>query len=204
MPNKASPTRRFRPYFDRPIDTRDTSERFLIVCEGEKTEPNYFWSFPVPKKVIDVQGFGFNTTALVERALELKNQEHYDQVWCVFDRDDFPVENFNRAIALAKQHGICVAYSNQAFELWYLLHFHYYNTGINRDAYKAKLSNLLGHEYRKNSETIYEEIMPLQKAALRNAAKLLEQYSPPKPADDDPSTTVHLLVEQLNRFVRWR
>lgn len=202
MNNKATPARRSRPYFNRPVDTRDPYERFLIVCEGKKTEPNYFKSFPVPKRVIDVRGFGFNPTTLVERALELRIQEDCDQVWCVFDRDDVPVEDFNRALELAKQRGLCVAYSNEAFELWYLLHFHYYNTGMNRDAYKAMLSRLLGHEYKKNSETIYEEIMPRQKDALRNAAKLLEQYSPLKPAYDNPSTTVHLLVEQLNRFIR--
>jgi hypothetical protein len=139
---------------------------------------------------------------LVEEALELKSQEAYDQVWCVFDRDSFLVENFNKAVELAKQKSIQVAYSNEAFELWYLLHFHYYNTGMTREDYKARLTKLLGHEYRKNSETMYEEIIQHQKTALRNAAKLLKQYAPPNPAYDNPSTTVHLLVEQLNRFVR--
>ena len=25
-------------------------QRFLIVCEGEKTEPNYFVCFPIPRE----------------------------------------------------------------------------------------------------------------------------------------------------------
>jgi hypothetical protein len=33
-------------------------KNFLIVCEGEKTEPLYFSSFRVPKKVFDVVGLG--------------------------------------------------------------------------------------------------------------------------------------------------
>jgi hypothetical protein len=194
--------RRSRIYSERRVNVLDTIERFLIVCEGEKTEPNYFKSFRVPKEVIDVRGFGFNTTVLVEKALELKSKGDYDQVWCVFDRNSFPAESFNKAIVLARQNNIRVAYSNEAFELWYLLHFNYYNTAISRSDYITKLSELLGCRYEKNSETIYEAIERHQNDAIRNAQKLLEQYSPPDPARDNPSTTVHLLVEQLNRFVR--
>jgi hypothetical protein len=202
MPKKAKPAKPPRPYFDRPVATRDINERFLIVCEGEETERRYFQSFRVPKDVITVYGLGFNTAALVEEALRLSAQGNYDQVWCVFDRDSFPVKNFNQAIELARQNSISVAYSNEAFELWYLLHFHYYNTGISRDAYKALLTNLLEHEYKKNSGTIYEELLDRQHTAASNAARLLKEYAPRNPAYDNPSTTVHLLVEQLNRFVR--
>ena len=74
MPKQFKNKRRPRIYSERRINVLDTIERFLIVCEGEKTEPNYFQSFRVPKDVIDVRGFGFNTTALVEKALELKNR----------------------------------------------------------------------------------------------------------------------------------
>jgi hypothetical protein len=64
------------------------------------------------------------------------------------------------------------------------------------------LSQLLGHEYQKNSETIYDELISKQPDAIRNARRLLEQYNPCQPENDDPSTTVHLLVEQLIRFAR--
>jgi leucyl-tRNA synthetase len=46
---------------------------------------------------------------------------------------------------------------------------------------------------------------PLRQWMLRiteYAERLLAQYSPPNPAADNPSTTVHKLVEQLNRFAR--
>ncbi len=202
MPKQPGRKRRSRIYSERRVDVLDTIERFLIVCEGEKTEPNYFRSFRVPKKVIDVRGFGFNTMALVEKALELKSDSDYDQVWCVFDRNSFQVEAFNRAIAFAQQSDIQVAYSNEAFELWYLLHFNYYDTAMSRGDYITKLGELLGRKYEKNSETMYEEVERRQSDAIRNAKRLLEQYTPRDPAHDNPSTTVHLLVEQLNRFVR--
>jgi len=94
---------------------------------------------------------------------------------------------------------IQVAYSNEAFELWYLLHFCYLNSGMSRNHYQQRLERYLGHEYHKNSNTIYNELLPRQLEAIRNAKNLLAQYNPPNPANDNPSTTVHVLVERLNR-----
>jgi hypothetical protein len=36
------------------VGARELRDRFLIVCEGEKTEPNYFKSFPLNADVIKV------------------------------------------------------------------------------------------------------------------------------------------------------
>jgi hypothetical protein len=201
MRDKRSSRSRPRSYRDRKVETRDLVERFLIVCEGEKTEPNYFKSFQVPKNVVTVRGFGRNTVTLVEKAIELKREEDYDQVWCVFDRDSFPARDFNDAMRLANKNGINVAYSNEAFELWYLLHFDYCHTAIPRSEYCKRLNKLLRYSYEKNSDTIYEDLESLQPTAIRNARRLLEQYVPSCPEKDNPSTTVHLLVEQLNRFI---
>ena len=160
-------------YYNRPVEIREQRKWFLIVCEGEKTEPNYFKSFPVNKEVIDLEiyGEGQNTKTLVDRAIELKDEGKYnadnnDEVWCVFDRDSFPAKNFNVAMTNAQHNGINLAYSNQAFELWYLLHFHYYDTAIFRKDYKKMLTKLLGHKYEKNSTKIYEELKDKQEAAI--------------------------------------
>lgn len=202
MPRKSSSASLSRGYSDRKVATRDIIERFLIVCEGDKTEPNYFRCFRVPKDVIDVRGFGYNPSKLVEKAKEFKAQGDYDQVWCVFDRDDFPKQDFNNAIASAESAGFKVAYSNEAFELWYVLHFEFLNTGIPRKDYISKLDILLRKKYTKNSGTIYEDIENLQPIAIRNAKTLLNQYAPQNPESDNPSTTVYLLVEALNKFIR--
>jgi hypothetical protein len=174
----------------------------LIVCEGAKTEPNYFKNFRVPKTVIDVKGVGENPTRLVQSAIKLKAEaveadEEYDQVWCVFDRDDWPPQDFNSAIHKAESHDLQVAYSNEAFELWYVLHFEFLNTGIPRDNYCKKMTKLLGKKYQKNSDTIYDELRNRQVTAIRNAEKLLASYNPSNPGQDNPSTTVHLLVKEL-------
>lgn len=193
-----------RGYSPRKLETKEPKERFLIVCEGSKTEPNYFRSFRVPRDVVEVHGLGEDPSRVVRSATDLKNKDgdYYDQIWCVFDRDSWTLENFNNAISSAKCQGFKVAYSNESFELWYILHFEYLNTGIPRKDYIHKLSVLLGKKYQKNSETIYDELLDKQSTAIRNAEKLLTQYAPPDPANDNPSTTVHLLVQELNRFIQ--
>lgn len=190
-------------YSPRKVNTREIRQRFLIVCEGAKTEPNYFRSFRVPKNVaeIDVQGLGENPSKLVQSAKELKKQGEYDRVWCVFDRDSWTTEDFNNAIKNAKVQGFEVAYSNESFELWYILHFEYLNSGIPRSDYLRKLTSLFGRTYQKNSETIYDELFEKQSIAIKNAENLLKQYNPQIPAKDNPSTTVHLLVKELNKFI---
>lgn len=186
-----------------------TKKRFFIVCEGEKTEPNYFKKFSVDVDLKVIKGEGKDTKSLVETAIELKNDPESgqrDRVWCVFDRDrndqnPHDAQNFNAAITLAQTNGIKVAYSNDAFELWYLLHFNYYNTGISRNDYPNMLTKLLGHKYEKNSKTIYEKLKDKQQDAIKHAKRLLQEYDRPNPESDNPSTTVHLLVEELNSFI---
>lgn len=56
-------------------------------------------------------------------------------------------------------------------------------------------------QYQKNTVDMYEKLEKFQPTAIKNAKKLLAQYSPPDPAYDNPSTTVYLLVEQLNKFI---
>ncbi|WP_414755960.1 RloB family protein [Anabaena sp. CCY 9910] len=189
-------------YSPRKVDIKEIRQRFLIVCEGQKTEPNYFRSFRVPKVVIDVQGLGINPTGLVDRAKELRSQGEYDQIWCVFDRDSWTEQDFCFAIKSANDEGIRIAYSNESFELWYILHFEFLDTGVSRSDYLRKLTALLGYQYSKNSESIYDELLSKQQKAIRNAENLLNQYSPCNPVKDNPSTTVHLLVLELNKFIR--
>jgi len=187
-------------YRKRKVNTRDVRQRFLIVCEGTKTEPKYFKKFRVSSLVLEVKGVGCNTVDVVNEALKSSTDTHYDQIWCVFDRDTFPVDRFNMALELARNNNIQVAYSNQAFELWYLLHFQYLNTAIGSEDYFDRLGKHLGYEYQKNNETIFDEIIHLQDNAIRNAERLYAEYNPPNPAQDNPSTTVHLLIKELNRY----
>ena len=91
--------------------TRELKVRFLIVCEGKKTEPYYFEALIDAKisavREAKVEGEGKATIALVDQTqqireeLELKNKTRFDRVWVVFDKDSFP--DFNEAIAKANR-----------------------------------------------------------------------------------------------------
>ena len=43
-----------RGYNSREVATREIKQTFLIVCEGSKTEPNYFRGFRFPGLVIEI------------------------------------------------------------------------------------------------------------------------------------------------------
>ncbi|WP_254066475.1 RloB domain-containing protein [Microcystis aeruginosa] len=67
----------------RQTKTRETRKKFLIVCEGEKTEVNYFKAFDVPKKIeVTVRGEGKNSLSLVNKAIQiidnLKKDDSFD------------------------------------------------------------------------------------------------------------------------------
>ncbi len=63
------------------------------------------------------------------------------------------------------------------------------------------ITDRLGYTYQKNSERMYEEILSKQGDAIRNAERLERNYNPPNPSIDNPSTTVHLLVRELNKYI---
>ena len=64
----------------------------------------------------------------------------YDHYWVVFDKDNTQNQTFNESIDLARRNGFQVAYSNQAFELWFLLHFDYISGPLHRNHYAARLT----------------------------------------------------------------
>lgn len=196
---------------------RNTSNRrlrrtFLIVTEGQKTEPLYFEGFGLSS--VKICGLGCNSLSLVKRAIDLKNlHPEMDQVWCVFDRDSFKPKQINEAIQMADKNEIRIAFSNESFELWYLLHFDYMDCSLNRGQYIEKLNNYLGIDGYSKNRDIYQNIESQQKTAIRNARKLLteahnivinqkavnfkDRYLNLDPVKTVPFTTVYELVEEL-------
>ena len=208
-----SKNRNTSDYLRRQTKTRETRKKFLIVCEGEKTEVNYFKAFTVPKKIaVTVKGEGKNSLSLVEKAIKiidnLKQDDSFDQIWCVFDKDNCSKEQFNQAERLAKENNIKIAYSNEAFEIWFILHFQYLDIATSRSKYpkilttQMKKYGLLNEQekYEKNREDMYEKLKPYQTTAITNAAKLIQDRDEAKkhPFDANPSTTVQELVQELN------
>lgn len=190
--------------------------RILIVCEGERTEPNYFRSFDRFKKgnmvyELTLDGGRINTIGVVDKAISLRDQANvpYDRVWAVFDRDSFPEKNFNTAIIKAGQNHIECAWSNEAFELWYLYHFHNRVTGMSRVEYAAAITRAVNesplykkrapYKYAKNDKNSFEIVTTYgsQENAIRWAEAKHHEYTDERFAMHNPCTTVYRLVRQL-------
>jgi len=205
----------------RKHDVRSKRRYYLIVCEGSKTEPNYFEGLKqdLPKGIltafqIDIEGTGRNTMSLIDEAIRLKGvyekqtSRPIDKLWTVFDRDSFSANDFNNAVIRCKNANpeIGCAWSNEAFELWYLLHFHYYNNGMSRRDYQRLIEENLkplvgeGYEYQKNSTKMYiilKEHGSLENA-IRNAERLAQDFEGREDYSNlNPGTMVHKLVEEL-------
>ena len=146
-------------------DAKELVAYFLIVCEGEKTEPNYFKAFPkkTGKIIYDIEfdGGGISTLGVVEKAIELrdKSNQKFDRVWAVFDRDSFKSTSFNSAILKARANGIDCAWSNEAFELWYLLHFHNRITAMDRKEYEKAIEEAVNDKLTdKKRKFLFKEL----------------------------------------------
>jgi hypothetical protein len=203
---------------DRISDSRPQRQSILIVCEGEQTEPNYFQAIIDFHRLntvilqVEVIGAGRGALSLTKYALDLqkKGVDRYAQIWCVFDKDDFKADAFDNAISRAEGHSFLrVAWSNEAFELWYVLHFQYldaapgYAAGPARDYYKARLTDLLRPlgraKYEKNDPTLYAALGPKRLQTAISFARRLQAFHPAGiPCHRCiPATTVHELVELL-------
>lgn len=193
---------------------------FLIVCEGTKTEPLYFEAFKadLPKGVLDstsveIEGKGKNTLSLIEEVIEIRKRREkamgraYDQVWAVFDCDSFPAQNFNNAIFKARDAdpAIRCAWTNEAFELWYLLHFEFFQDAGSRHDYQARLEQVISRrlgksfKYLKNDRGMYALLKSYgnQKQAIEWAIALETHHKGENFADHNPCTKVYELVKEL-------
>ena len=186
---------------------------FLIVCEGKKTEPLYFEALKqdLPRGVLEVviKGEGCNTLTLLDRALEHKEAlitdqaRVVDQVWIVFDRDDFRPSDFDNAIAKANSEKVHAAWSNECFELWYVLHFEDRKSALPRQDCEGLLTRFLGVPYQKNDPQMYERLKDKIDVALQRAAKLANEHKASKrpPHQANPCTQVHELIAALRQYL---
>ncbi len=135
------------PRKDRNI--RIQPEYHLIVTEGTDTEPAYFNAIKntinsrYPGRIqVDIHGEGDNTVSLIEKAWKLVqfSPNIYKHVWIVFDTDDFPSSRINKTVNLCKtstrgETEYHAVWSNQCIKLWFLLHFSFFHSDINRREY---------------------------------------------------------------------
>ena len=186
-----------------------------ILCNGEVLEYTYFCDFRdhiARARNIIVKRKGFGGLApweLIEKAVAYRKSiegfEDDDQVWCVFDVDNFLNDNpekCNKAIAEAKNNGIKLAWSNECFELWLLLHFQSVSGEIPRKEYHKKLKSAFRAQhlgvYQKNGAKMFPKTFSFIDVAIKNANNLPQ----PKVMTNNPSTGMVPLVAALQEFFR--
>lgn len=212
---QAAKRRREAPNLEVPQPDRSEREVILIVCGGKNTEPSYLRQFRLSNARIILIGEGYDPMSLVERAVQEKDTGAYDQVWTVFDKDDF--DNFDNAVFKAEAKQLGVAYSNQAFEYWLILHFEdHQGGGMHRNDYHDKLNGYLqpfglyydGRGNKLVTKEIFETLLATDPAgktprihlAISRAKRIYEQRPHRSPAEEESSTTVFRLVEELLKF----
>jgi len=216
---------------ERPFRPKKYKQFFLIVCEDETTEPCYFEQFnrqfPEDTLYIKAVGTGRDPKGVVKQAIEereafkLECCKEIDFVWAVFDKDDADenqtkIKRFNDAFEIAKQKQIQIAYSNEAFELWFLLHITKVEKTkpLSRQEIYAKLQSQIRKSAEKYSDYIYDHEKPKQnriveiineigneEQAIKKAGKLIDYHRNKKPIEANPSTKVHILVKELRDWI---
>ena len=117
--------------------TRERHRRILVVCGGKVTEPAYLGHLNSQLRTsgvrVEVARSGKDPETLVReaikhRATELRQAQAaddpgnvYDEVWVMFDVDDF-ADGVPRALELAHRNRIRCALSNPCFEIWLVWH----------------------------------------------------------------------------------
>lgn len=200
--------------FSRHLPTREPRACVLIVCEGEKTEPNYFNALRIKLRLstveVEVVGkeVGSAATSVVggakERRARRKRQAKrspslvaYDSVWCVMDVEVPQQETLDDALVTARDNGLKVILSNPCFEYWYLLHY----TKTGRMMTQSEAGEALKAEYplyKKGNPASFREFEPRTDQGIGNAKAVLRESR----CDEDlrnfnSSTHVHRLVEYL-------
>lgn len=195
----------------RKVAVRPVSVSFLIVCEGTRTEPNYFRALIKDRYSaiceVTIEGEGRGTVSLIRQAIAIRDRsdKEFDRVWAVFDKDSF--EDFNDAIRLAAKNNIHCAWSNESFELWYYLHFQYLDTGVSRMQYISMIEREIqertgnpDYQYEKKSAETFGLLQCVgdETLAIRHAQRLKGSFTGTDYASHKPCTTVDELVEELS------
>lgn len=162
----------------KPDDSRasDGTSVFIIFCEDGSVEPAYLNSFRSSKVQIScIPNAGQHHQNVVHATNYLRKKGMLEiiegreilkfapgtQVWCMFDRDKDATKDdgkdtaFNDSISNAQARGMGVAWSNDNFELWILLHFASVDVAEHalrhREAYYQRLEEVLRSVYAAHS-----------------------------------------------------
>ncbi len=187
----------------------------LIAFEDKKSSKYYF------RKLLNANGLsgkvilvdidkGQDPKSVIEKLEKHKKdnpKDIFEYEWIVIDRDDWSKDKYLGTIEKARQKNICVAFANDAYELWILLHFEPVTRYTHRNILNSRLNkifqNKFGKKYDKSSRDVYKNIIEYQNKAIKNTKKLISQNIKDNGRinpQNNPLTTIYQLVECLNNI----
>ena len=204
---------------------RVRSPRFLIVCEGTKTEPNYLKELVNdlmirPQVVKIAPNSSSSPDRILEHATELYDEDashgdSFDRVFCVFDRDthmtfNATVQKIRDLAKAARPRPFEVITSAPCFEYWLLLHFGYTDVPFHAAGKKSVCDNLIKvlrtkpdfEAYGKGQSGIYGLLKNKTSTAIEAARK--SRATAAASGQTDPHTHVDALIEALQELATKR
>jgi hypothetical protein len=195
-----------------------TGNTFLIVTEGEKTEPCYFEALRKrlglsSAEVVVLHPEGTDPITLTKEAVALREtrrqeaqtgfQAAYDEVWVVFDLEkthDPRRKLAKQAMALKEAEGIKFAESDPSFEFWLLLHEEFTTAPLADSGAVVRRLKKHWKSYSKG-QTPSAEFLEKLPIAIGNAERCRKHHRDAG-GDRNPSTDVDLLAANLNAATR--
>ncbi|WP_443058349.1 RloB family protein [Streptomyces sp. NBC_00775] len=192
---------RRRPVFEsdlrRVAGKREARRRLLIVCGADVTESDYLRGLVAhvanPAVTVRIATKSCAPSQLIKYAAGQRelSRSDFDEVWCVFDVDEFP--DVSRAVSCARDAGIEVAVSNPCFELWLILHFGTHTAYAG--SYRELLPHLARHLPRYDKSRLdFRYFVDGWESAIPRARRLAPSG---KEHEVNPATGMWTLVERI-------
>jgi hypothetical protein len=230
--------------------SEDSIFYFVLFCEDEVAEPLYFEKLAeqYSNVIVNTHKGVSHKKQNVNKALSYCKKEglldsftldtlsQESNIWCIYDRDKWEDSDknssgdidFDTSIRLASDCGVNVAWSNDSFELWILLHFTKLSkldvNYVHRSKYYDDLTAIIkgfthepeilsqitshpnfnykdGMKKKKHfKQVLLPELIKRIDFAKANA-NLLESLSSNTldPSERPPCTLVHKLVEEIDK-----
>jgi len=165
---------------------REPRRVFYLFCEGQNTEPGYFAALRrvVRDAFIEIQSFGAAgdpkalSAAAIAHSKGLRRRsgnsfEEKDEVWAVFDRDDW--NHYYDAIETCQKNGVKVANSNPCFEIWLILHVQEFHQACDRAEVNRVLRKLRADYDPVKKVLNFDELISLLDDAERRGEAVLKR-----------------------------
>jgi hypothetical protein len=170
----------------------------LIVCEGEKTEPEYLKGLQKLHRLSNanitiVPGDGNDPVSIVRHALKAGGHANYQEALDLVANS-----------SLGKKGKLAAITSVPCFEIWILLHFGYtaapFAVAGGRSACDNVIRAIREHmpEYRKALAGVFEQLQPHVETALTHGNRLAQHNR--DTGSENPGTKVHELVKYLREL----